>query len=141
MLICPGFHRKWMEWINGCIHEPKFQSSSTEGQELISMPQEESTKVTPLSRFLFLIVSEVLVVFISWIHENGMFEGFLVGKDKIHLSILQFADNTLLFCKNDNNMLNTPIQTIGFFEWYSGAESKLGEVSFMWNCYGLLFEM
>ena len=35
---------------------------------------------------------------------GGQFEGFLVGKDVI-LPLLQFADDTLLFCKYDVKML------------------------------------
>lgn len=50
-----------------------------------------------------------------------MYEGFLVGKDKVHLSILQFADS-LLFCKYDEAMLVILIQTIGLFEWCSGQK-------------------
>lgn len=71
----------------------------------------------PLSPFLFLIVSDVLNALVDRIDVNALFEGFLVGKDKVHLSILQFEDDTLLFCKHDENMLDNLIQAIGFFEW------------------------
>lgn len=35
-----------------------------------------------------------------------MFEGSIMGKDKIHVSILQFANDTLLFWKYDDGMLD-----------------------------------
>lgn len=43
-------------------------------------------------------------------------------KDKVNLSSLQFADDTLLFCKYDEAMLDTLIQTIEFFEWCTGQK-------------------
>ena len=75
-----------------------------------------------LSPFLFLIISELLGAFISQIYSNGLFEGFLVGQDKVHLSILQFADDTLLFCKYDDGMLDSLIQTDGLYEWCLGQK-------------------
>ena len=46
----------------------------------------------------------------------------MIGKDKIQLSILQFAYDTLLFCKYDDSMLDLLIQTVGFYEWCSGQK-------------------
>lgn len=36
-----------------------------------------------------------------------------MGRDKVHVSILQFADETILFCKYDNGMLDVIIKIIG----------------------------
>lgn len=60
----------------------------------------------PLSPFLFLLISEVLGALLDKAHNNGIYEGFVVGKDRIHVSILQCADDTLLFCKYDDGMLD-----------------------------------
>lgn len=51
-----------------------------------------------------------------------MFEGFLVSKDKVYLSILQFADDTLLFCKYDEIMLDNLTRTMDFFEQCLGQK-------------------
>lgn len=37
----------------------------------------------------------------------------MVEKDKVHVSILQFADNTLLFCKYDEAMLESSSKLVG----------------------------
>ncbi|TYK02777.1 Transposon TX1 uncharacterized [Cucumis melo var. makuwa] len=76
----------------------------------------------PLSPFLFLLVSEVLGEIINKLHSNGQFEGFLVGKDMIHLPLLQFANDTLLFCKYDVQMLLQLKDAIRLFEWCSGQK-------------------
>lgn len=55
-------------------------------------------------------------------YEKGKFEGFVVGKDVVHVSLLQFADDTLIFCKYDDDMLENLRKTIEIFEWCSGQK-------------------
>ena len=50
---------------------------------------------------------------------NGHYEGFVVGKEKVHVPMLQFADDTLLFCKYDESILMKLKDTIALFEWCS----------------------
>ena len=76
----------------------------------------------PLSPFLFLSVSEVLSSLFSNLYKKETFKGFVVGKDKIHIPILQFADNTLLFCKFDEVMMENLRKTLLVFEWCSGQK-------------------
>lgn len=45
-----------------------------------------------------------------------------MGKDKVHISILELADDAFLFCKYNDETLNTLIRTIEFFEWCSGQK-------------------
>ena len=56
------------------------------------------------------------------IHVKGMFEGFIVGKDKVHVSLLQFVDDTLIFCKNDEAMMEILRKTLVLCEWCSGQK-------------------
>lgn len=51
-------------------------------------------------------------------HAKNLYEGFVVGKDKVHVSILQFA----LFCKYNDDMLEVLIQRITPFETCLGFE-------------------
>lgn len=76
----------------------------------------------PLSPFLFLLISEVLGALLVKAHNSGIYEGFVVGKDRIHVPILQYADDTLLFCKFDDSMLVKLRQIVEFFEWCSGQK-------------------
>ena len=45
-----------------------------------------------------------------------------MGKDLIHLPLLQFADDTLFFCKFDDQMLLKLKEAIRPFEWCSGQK-------------------
>ena len=53
----------------------------------------------PLSPFLFTLVVGVLSRLIFKAEERGLIEGFLVGRNRTRVSILQFADDTIFFSK------------------------------------------
>lgn len=46
----------------------------------------------------------------------------MVGKDNIHRPILQFADDTLRFCKYDDNMFKILIQTFDSSSSVNGVQ-------------------
>ena len=99
------FSSKWASWIMGCLKIPKYSifiNGKPRGRITASRGIRQGD---PLSPFLFLLVSEVLGEIINKLHINSQFEGFLVGKDLIHLPLLQFVDDTLLFCMYDVKML------------------------------------
>lgn len=50
-----------------------------------------------LSPFLLIMVADSLSQILKFAENNGLFKGFQVGSDKIKVSHLQFADETLLF--------------------------------------------
>ena len=52
----------------------------------------------PLSLFLFILVVDVLSMIVR-AEERGLFEGFLVGRNRIKVSHLPFADDTIFFSK------------------------------------------
>lgn len=120
VLILKKFCSKWTAWMMGCLSNPKFSifiNGSPRGYITASRGIRQGD---PLSSFLFLLVSEVLAAIINKLHLNGQYEGFLVGKDLIHLPLRQFADDTLLFCKFDDKMLLNLKEAIRLlFEWCS----------------------
>lgn len=76
-------------------------------------------QVNPLSPFLFLLISEVLTSLLDRLYEKRKFEGFKVGKDNVHVPLLQFADDTLIFCKFEDESLDFLRKTINIYEWFS----------------------
>lgn len=54
---------------------------------------------------------------------EGLYEGFRVGKDNIHVPLLQYADETLIFCKFDDVMLGNLKKTLKFFNGVLGKRS------------------
>lgn len=55
----------------------------------------------PLSSFLFRLVVDILGSLIAKTRDRGLVEGFLVGKEKVQISHLQFVDDTILFSSED----------------------------------------
>ena len=87
-------------WFHGCIRDPNFQFLLIGG-----LTVEWSKGIwqgEPLSPFLFLLVIGVLSALTSGIYEIEAFKGFVVGKDKVHLSNFQPTDDALLFSKFTN---------------------------------------
>ena len=59
----------------------------------------------PLSPFLFTLVADVLSRLMIRVEETGIIEGFLVGRDRTRVSLLQFADDTIFFSKASLDLL------------------------------------
>lgn len=91
------FDHKWIEWILGCVKNLRYSIFLNRRLGGRTLATKGIRQGDPLSSFLFILVSEVLDALIENLHQNGLYEGFVVGKDKIHVPILQFADYTLLF--------------------------------------------
>lgn len=65
---------------------------------------------------------------IAWLNERRKYKGFIVGKDRVHISILQYHLHStvrwwyLLFCKYDEEMIENLKKTIEIFEWCSNQK-------------------
>ena len=60
----------------------------------------------PLSPFLFTIVADILGRLMDNAYEQGVIQGFTVGRDAIHVSHLQFADDSLFLLDAKSNLRN-----------------------------------
>ena len=54
----------------------------------------------PLSPFLFILVADVLSRMMKKACESSLIEGFKVGRNRVRISHLQFADNSIFFVSN-----------------------------------------
>lgn len=111
ILTIVGFLGFW-----GCIKNPRFSvfiNGRPRGRILASRGIRQGGFHFPFP------LSEVLGALVEKLHGNGLFEGFVVGKEKIHVYILQFADDTLLLCKYDDEMFDKLRKTLAIFEWCS----------------------
>ncbi|TYK01565.1 hypothetical protein E5676_scaffold451G001420 [Cucumis melo var. makuwa] len=116
------FDHKWIEWMMGCVKNLRYSVFINGGPRGRVLTSRGIKQGNPLSPFLFLLISKVLGALVETLHYNGLYEGFVLGKDKIHVPILQFVDYTLLFCNYDSNMMDNLRQTLDFFEWCSGQK-------------------
>ena len=105
-----------------CLKNPRFSIFINEKPRGRIVASRDIRQGDPLSPFLFLLVSEVLGAIINKLHDSGHFMGFMVGKDRVHILILRYGDDTILFCKDDEAMLLKLKETIILFEWRLGQK-------------------
>ncbi|KAK0601643.1 hypothetical protein LWI29_026061 [Acer saccharum] len=115
-----GFGARWHHWVNSCISTSSLSvlvngSPSSEFSEERGLRQGDL-----LSPFLFNIVVECLSCCLSKAFELNMVRGAFVGKDKMHVSHLQFADDTVLFLEPKIEFLVNMRRILRCFEMASG---------------------
>ena len=74
----------------------------------------------PLSPFLFILVAELLNKMIAKAVEKGMIQGLEIGKNKVCLMHLQFADDTILFYPARAHFMRNYKRILDYFGLMSG---------------------
>ncbi|GKB15937.1 putative RNA-directed DNA polymerase [Tanacetum coccineum] len=91
-----GFSSKWRTWIHSCL-DSVFASVLVNGSPTKEFKIQRGLRQgDPLSPFLFILAIEALNVALLEATNKNIFCGIKVGKDKIHISHLQFADDALI---------------------------------------------
>ncbi|XP_026452133.1 uncharacterized protein LOC113352536 [Papaver somniferum] len=89
------------------------------------------TQGDPLSPFLFLIVSEALNLSLQTGNEQGYLGGFSMSQNGVHISHLQFADDTLVFLDDSIEQMNFLRFYMLGFEMLSGLHIKFQSAAFL----------
>ncbi|XP_077233342.1 uncharacterized protein LOC143875615 [Tasmannia lanceolata] len=93
-----GFGGRWRGWIRNCLSSAWFSVLINGSAKEFFKSSRGLRQGDPLSPFLFLIVAESLCSLLKKGSVMGLYKGFLIGASKVEVSLLQFADDTLLFC-------------------------------------------
>ena len=102
-----GFGCKWRHWIQKCVSSAKV-SVVFNGTPLQPIKMQRGLRQgDPLSPFLFVIIAEVLNKMMQKAAETGLIRGLIIGSDKVQLTHLQFADDTLVFCEAEEKIVKT----------------------------------
>ena len=98
-----GFGPIWRRWIRGCLSSVNF-SVFINGRPRGKFKGSRGLRQgDPLSPFLFTLVADVLGKIIDKAKDCNVIRGFTVGRDRVEVSHLQFADDTLLFMDADRS--------------------------------------
>lgn len=81
----------------------------------------------PLSPLLFSLSVDVLGRLLKRAANMGVIEGVSIGKEKINLTHLQFADDTILFSNGDESKFLNFLKIVKIFELFC-AENKPKEI-------------
>ena len=129
-----GFGQIWISWIMECVTSASM-SVLLNGSPLRPFRMEKGLKKgDPLSPYLFLLVSETLVYILKRAHDLNMIEAVRIGKAKVSLKHLQFADDTLIFAPRIATCITNYFRILDIFALMSGLSINYGKSSFItWN--------
>ena len=92
------FGIKWKSWIRCCLTIAEM-SIIINGSPTKSFRMERGLRQGDLfSPFLFVLITKVLNLLISKVEKRRLIKDLKVGWERVRLSHLQFADDTILFC-------------------------------------------
>lgn len=74
----------------------------------------------PLSPFLFTLVIDMLSRILEKAQEMDVFHGLVVGHDRVKVSHLQFADDTMFFTRDKPEYWHNLLETLDLFCFISG---------------------
>ena len=122
-----GFGEKWCSWIKCCISSTKFSVLVNGSAQGFFGGSRGLRQGDPLSPFLFIIVMDVLSRFISRAVSVGRLSGFRVGEGRRGetVSHLLFADDTLIFCKDEVRELACLKDILLCFQAVSGLKINM----------------
>ena len=127
MLQRKGFDPTWRNWIRGCLSTVDF-SVILNGRLRDKFKGARGLRQgDPLSPFLFTLVVDALGRMIDKLVSQNMLECFEVGREKIKISHLQFADDTLFFVKENEDNLRTLNSALKIFCEVFGSKINFGK--------------
>ena len=117
-----GFGSIWRGWINSCLATTSV-SVLVNGTPTSPFPMKRGLgQGDPLSPFLFVLVVEVLSRLLHTASSGGLFRGLKVRKDEVHISHLQFADDTIVMCEAQLDYIRNVKKLLQGFQAISGLK-------------------
>lgn len=94
-----GFEAKWLSWVQECISNTRVSVLVYGSPTSEFSPSRGLRQGDHLSHFLFNMVAEGLNILLTRARELNLFKGAVLKGNEISVSHLQFADDSLIFCK------------------------------------------
>jgi len=131
MLRRLGFCDMWIRWIKGCLELTFVFVLVNESPTREFFPRKGLRQGDSLAPFLFLIVAEGLAGVARVAEEKKVIDSLEVGKDKVKVNMLQYADDTMFFYEANSKSVFNIKEILHFFELAFGLrvnflKSRLG---------------
>ena len=134
-----GFGRKWLNWIKWCISTTTFSVLVNGTPSGFFRSSRGLRQGEPLSPYLFVLGMEALSGLIERAVQGGFLSGCYIGRrngEGMVVSHLLYADDTLLFCRADQEQLAHLSWLLMWFESISGLRINLNKRKlFQWEAF------
>ena len=122
MLRRMGFCDRWLSWIEGCLKSASISILVNGSSSSEFIPQRGLRQGDPLVPLLFNVAMEGLNGLLREAMEKNLFQGLLVGRNEMEVSILQYADDTIFFGKTSMENFKAIKVILRSFELVSGLK-------------------
>jgi hypothetical protein len=125
-----GFGEKWCSWIQHCITSVRFSVLINGVPSGFFGSSRGIRQGDPLSPFLFVLVMEAFSRMLGAFNDRGLISGFSVGssgQDRVTISHLLFADDTLVFCGANASQIRHLGALLVCFEAAAGLKVNLSK--------------
>ena len=125
-----GFCPKWITWIEGCLKSASVSVLVNGSPTNEFIPHRGLRQGDPLAPLLFNIVAEGLTGLMREALDRNLYTSLLVGKNKVPINILQYADDTIFFGEATMQNVKTIKSILRSFELASGLKINFAKSSF-----------
>ncbi|GLT56373.1 hypothetical protein SLA2020_294170 [Shorea laevis] len=124
-----GFGAKWRGWIKECLSTARC-SVLVNGSPTEEFVVEKGLRQgDPLSPFLFLMIMEGLNGLVKKAEIEGLLQGIEIGRRGLTISLLQFADDTVILGRADKENVLMVKAILRWFEIMSGLRINYSKSS------------
>jgi hypothetical protein len=129
-----GFSEKWCHWINQVVTKGSVAIKVNEEIGRYFQTKKGLRQGDPLSPLLFNLVADMLTLLISRAKEDGQINGLIPHLVQDGISILQYADDTILFMDHNIEQAINLKLVLCVFEQLSGLKINFHKSELF--CYG-----
>ena len=122
MIRMKGFSEKWCRWVDHFIQGGNVNLKVNDQLGRYFQTRKGLRQGDPLSPILFNIVVDMLAILIARAKDDGQVEGVIPHLIENRLSILQYADDTVLFLSHDLAKATNMKLLLSLFEQLSGLK-------------------
>jgi hypothetical protein len=122
VLRMKGFHQKWCQWIEDFVTRGSVGIKVNDDIGRYFQTRKGLRQGDPMSPILFNLVADILAILIARAKENGQVGGLIPHLVEGGVSILQYADDTIIFMEHDVAKAKNMKLILSFFEQLSGLK-------------------